>query len=637
MLALGISCVLVSCACSKVEQPQRDNPMDHTEDPIDFSDSVIVLDLRAMNAVNVANKDEAAKLWDTFHAVSSVQGIVNRDMPRLYVKYVYSGSTDVDTYWWDKYRRTGKWLANKKVRETTDPLVAFEYFKSLVNGLVVWDPAIASTSNVASTVAGADNLIAVRYDTNPNSMYSKLIKMGFSVKVWLLNEDGTSKFKGKLEPYRWAIDNYLKMGKCDTRYAAYYIDGYWIDHAAQATANHHCVTNHDFFIGKKAFFFDLSPWQDEQATDVNSTTYPKQPTAAMGADRKMMREILLEMYQRNGNGKTFTHIGGFPAWAFKYTKFGSIGGIHGEVDTEWEFARLISAYNAYKDADAIAYGAMANASFWKSFPLQEKYSQKWTTVEELKSKGYLTADGKVNTSKKYFIFYVGDYDAASWLYQVVPTIWDNSDRGSLPMMWAISPALEVRAPMAMDYIRSSASSKDYFVAADNGAGYLNPSMLQAPRDISSLPDALNDWANHCKPMYERWDLTVSGFIIDGFANGMSDKCFACYKKFSPNGIVVQKLDRLATNYEGMPILKYGPDIVDNNGSTAGTNLASYLNNNHSSFPFYWARAILKSPTWYSQVKAQTEAQCPSVEWVDAPTFFMLLKIYLGEGHSIPSK
>jgi len=44
-------------------------------------------------------------------------------------------------------------------------------------------------------------------------------------------------------------------------------------------------------------------------------------------------------------------------------------GIHKDVPTEWEFSRTISAYNAFKDADAIGFGALSNYSFWMHFPL----------------------------------------------------------------------------------------------------------------------------------------------------------------------------------------------------------------------------------------------------------------------------
>ena len=74
--------------------------------------------------------------------------------------------------------------------------------------------------------------------------------------------------------------------------------------------------------------------------------------------------MLFEAYKQN-KGEKFCYIGGFPSWAFKYTKHAN--GKHDDVPTEWEFSRIISAYNAFKDADAIGLGALANASFWQHF------------------------------------------------------------------------------------------------------------------------------------------------------------------------------------------------------------------------------------------------------------------------------
>ena len=43
--------------------------------------------------------------------------------------------------------------------------------------------------------------------------------------------------------------------------------------------------------------------------------------------------------------------------------------------TEWEFARLVSQFNGYLEADAAAPGAMANASFFQHYPLVARYAQ----------------------------------------------------------------------------------------------------------------------------------------------------------------------------------------------------------------------------------------------------------------------
>ena len=48
------------------------------------------------------------------------------------------------------------------------------------------------------------------------------------------------------------------------------------------------------------------------------------------------------------------------------------------------------------------------------------------TRQQLTARGYLTKDGRVNfAGRQFIIFYVGDYDAASWLYQYTPVVWDE--------------------------------------------------------------------------------------------------------------------------------------------------------------------------------------------------------------------
>ena len=600
--------------------PEETDPVDDPETPPEPA-PIVFLDLSRFRNTNPNSSAELIALWETMHLTSTLQGVVNREEPRLYIRYVENEGLDVDQWWWDRIVGGGKWLGGVPVIQMTDPLEALDYFKDKIKGLVVYDMAVPSTSSVASMVAGVEDLVAVRYSANAGSLYQKLIAAGYPVKVWLLNENGTSRFSSKTAPYRWAIDNYLKKGKCTGEYAAYYPDCFWLRHGGELRLDHHQLTNHDFFVSKKAFFFDLSPWGDESATDA--------PGESVGADREMLQDILAEIYAING-GTTFCHIGGFPCWAIKYTNYGKVGGSHGPVETEWEYAQLLSAYNAFKDADAIAYGAFANASFWQHFPLQEEYPQSWVTREELKQKGYLDQDGKVNRKLKYILFYVGDYDAAAWIYQMMPKLWEDPARGTVPLMWSINPNLCRRAPMVMDYLRRSALGADYFAAGDNGAGYLNPGELEEPRRFSGLPSGVAAWAEHNKPYYKQWGLSVTGFIIDGYSRQMSKEVLKAYASFSPNGIVPQKTTSLVSLVDGMPVMRSGKDIAY--GCSSADAARTVLDNlwQHPSVPFYWFRTILQSPSWHASVKNRIEAENPDAVWLDAPSYFELLRCLIEE-------
>lgn len=506
------------------------------------------------------------------------------------------------------------------------------YYKEKIDGVVIYDPNVPSTSNVASAIAGIENLIAIRYDTDPQSLYGQVVMNGprLPVKVRLLNEDGTSSFTGKgnlpqtnipscgslkNDPYRWFIEKYMKTGKCNTEYAAYYIDQYWRQKPKASVPNHHTLTNHDFFVSKKAFFFDLSPWGDEPATD--------DPTQPAGSDLETLQQMLRLAYEQN-KGEKMCYIGGFPSWAFKYTQHA--GGIHDDVPTEWEFSRIISAYNAFKDADAIGYGALANASFWQHFPLKQEYKQHWITREELKDQGLLNEKGEPELKdRNYIIFYVGDYDASSWITQRTPDIWDDPNRGKLPLMWCISPVLQERVPMVLHNFRHTATPNDYFAAADNGAGYLMPGMLQEPRPLSGLPSGLDAWANHCKKYYRQWDLSITGFVIDGHGPGLDEKGLDCYASFSPNGIVPQKIP-LTLLHKQMPVIRADYDVNDNDPAKAAALIVERVSKRP--VPFHWFRSILKTPTWYVQVMEEVHKLDPTIELIEAPVFFELYRIWL---------
>ena len=162
-------------------------------------EQLVYLNLRHLNQVNYADSAAVLAMWDELHAASTLQGIVNRKRPRLYVDYVMNGRTAIDQHWWNLYRRKGEWLAGRDTLTLYSVQEAVMHFAHELDGVVAYDSRVASTSNVASAVAGIDNLLALRYDSSAESLYSRLCMAGphLPVRVWLVNQDGTSLFTGE--------------------------------------------------------------------------------------------------------------------------------------------------------------------------------------------------------------------------------------------------------------------------------------------------------------------------------------------------------------------------------------------------------------------------------------------------------
>ncbi len=595
---------------------------------------VWVFDARALRKADLANPASARQVWEEMHVVSSLQGLVNRTEPRLYVLFCREFGVETDRFWLDWYQKEDGWLAASEMGQLATLEDCLREFRSAYRGLVVYDPKVPATSNLAATVAGCDGLLPVQYNDAPDSLYRLLVeKLGVPVHVWLVGKDGSSRFTGqglvpdlgmassgsaKIDAYRWAIERYLKTGRCDPAFVGYFVDSYWVGHAAQAGHEMHTLSNHDFFVARRAFFMDLSPWADEAPVD--------DPQQRLGLDRSAFLEILgLMATQRQGG---MLKVGGFVPWPLKYTSFAGAGK-HEPVPAEWEFGRLISQYNGYMEADAAGLGGISNSSFHQHYPLQPKYRQPNNPPDERiwRTRGFLSEQGKVQ-ARFYLGHYVGDYDAPSWLYKAVPAFFPDSARGKVPLGWAFNPNLADRAPQALVYAYRNASSNDFFIAGDSGAGYLNPRALSI-RPESGLPSGLSAWQKHCREYFSRWDMHITGFVLDGAAGASTDQEYAIYTAFSEKGI--------GTHYTRKPELRAGipscreqdlPDSVEE----AAQVILKAAERNPNEPGFFWARSILKSPSWYaklSELLDKGQKRRP-IEVVDPYTFFGLIGVHTRE-------
>lgn len=589
---------------------------------------IYTFDARPLKRLDLAEKGNPERAWDTMHVLAALQGLVNRDAPRLYVFFCAEFGVDTDQFWFDWLTKEDEWLRKAKVQDVSSLPELLKLFRKYYQGLVVYDPAVPATSNLASTAAGCEDLLPIRYDARPDSLFQLLVKeLKIPVKRWLLQPDGTSRFTGtglipdteikssgstKIDAYRWALNRYVLTKQCAPNIAAYYLDAFWLQHSRRASPELHTLSNHDYFIARKAFFFDLSPWGDEKPND--------DPNQSMGLDREAFLQVMHRLYERSQGG--IIKVGGFTPWPYKYTSHASPPGKYDGVPTEWEFGKLISQFNGYMEADAAGLSGMANASFFSHYPLAAHYPQP-NPIPKRNSwvaKGHLSANGQL--APKLFVgHYVGDYDAPSWLYKAVPRFFKDPTRGQVPLAWAFDPNLADRAPQALVYAYKNATTNDYFITGDSGAGYLNPRALTVRPD-SGLPSGLNAWTAHCREYYRRWDMTITGFILDGAGGKSTEAEFAAYKTFSPHGAGTHFEPKFGV-LSGLPTCPER-DLPDDPAKATEV-ILERANEAKGRPSFLWARSILKSPEWYADISRRLREKNAAVEVVDPYTFFGLIE------------
>lgn len=595
--------------------------------------TIVLYDLTHLHHLDISNPQQRRRAWDELHLITALQGIVNRFQPRLYLLFVGDDARGgTDRYWLEHLRQPGEWLHRARLETARDPMELVQRFRRSLKGLVVWDERVPATALVASTSAGVDNLLPVRYDPDPNSLYSRLTtgKDALPIRLALLKPNGEPLFTGKerlgplplpstdsakCDALMWAVGTYLRRGKCTPGVLGYYSDANWLTGRVKLPIERTMLCNHDYFIARKGFFFDLSPWDDCKPVDD-----PEQP---LGTDLRTLKAILTASYDLTAGG--MTHIGGFVPWDFKYTD--AVGEPHGAVESEWRFVEIASCFNAYLDADAPAIGAMANASFFMHYPLEKRYPQQHPTLDDLQRAGYVLADGRV-APYSFVAFYVGDYDSSAWFYRMIPRLWSDPARGKLPLAWAFNPNLAHRFPVGMHFVRRHASPNDYFIAGDSGAGYLNPGYLSRPRPHSGLPDGWRAWEEHCQREYRRWDIRITGFIIDGNARGLDETGLDAYARFSPDGIAAQKIPEQGQNRH-LPYLRMRDDLPGVGAVQmphALNVVGSRLTGEKPQFLLF--RTILWTPSHHLELKQAIEERYLGTRVVHTGTLFALLKQHL---------
>lgn len=476
----------------------------------------------------IKKSDKIAFNYDALRFICSLQGILNRDKPVLFIDY----RDKVDGFWLEYISGEGKFLHGAELvyLKSIDEIIETFSHEIKECGLVLWDKFVTATLNAAVTVCGVLDCLPVCGNDEHNEFYEYLISKSslanLQVKINLTykfdgkpgsiiyNTTRESTGSAKCDAYIYTLENFFDLTSDDMM--GYILDGAgreWLIGENSGDYENAFVPNVDYLIANRAFVFELSPWDDEVPCDDKN-----QP---LGTDYRVFNEILKRQAEKNNQAK-ITSVTGFTPWQVKYTDH-KAKSKHGAVETEWRHAELLSAYNCIMDADAYGYCGLFNASLYRHYPLKEKYINSHSPNRE-----------KYDENKIYVLIYMGDYDSAAWLSIFAPMHFSDTMRGKHPLMWCFNPNLSKRVPMVFDYVYENKTGNDFFAAGDSGAGYLNPSLLFSPRIFSDLPNADSLFIEHNKYYFEKFDINHVGFIINGH-HKFDDKIYNLYSEFVKSG------------------------------------------------------------------------------------------------------
>ena len=551
-----------------------------------------------------------AASYDETVAVATVQGILNRESPTVYVlaadPATVSPSAARPNYWLKLLTESGAWLAGRPQTTVASIDALVELAGKRLKGAVIWDPAVPATINVATTIAGVRDAIVL----SPELAQAHLARWGLPVI-----EDLRGRFTGqetgsaKNDAYRWAIREYLARGLCSSHFLCLFHDSY----TARATGSIGYAITRDWAVKNRAFVMDLSPWGDERPADDL-----KQP---LGTDRATYVMILEEILRQSA-GHHMTELAGF----FEFEKYTNHNGRHeskhAPVPTEWETVHLISPYNVYQNTVA---DSCYNQSLHVHAPRSPLRQDRAARPHKLEAKTYLC-------------IFMADYDSATVTYDTLPRVWDDPNRGKLPLAWGINPNLLDTFPDVVAHFYRTLTPADTITADAGAAGYINPSRIP--------PEHMPLFVRHNQRYFREADLDIAPMVLDWKSPSPAVK--DAFRQFSPAGMGSMVWD-MHTNqgdpvaphvWKGMPVLRLLNEANEFPGpeKTADIIANSIAENGNEKPGFYFYRIVWQNPTQILALLDALRTRHPDIDFevLDIHTFFALAKEHYSTREAAPT-
>jgi MYXO-CTERM domain-containing protein len=221
----------------------------------------------------------------------------------------------------------------------------------------------------------------------------------------------------------------------------------------------------------------------------------------------------------------------------------------------------------------------------------------------------------------YVLWFVGDYDGASWLASFTPVVWDTPGRGVVPFAWDFSGHLASRFPPLFRHVIATRTERDFFIGADSGPGYGNPSLMNAERR--------EIWAN--SGMRAQRVLDASSTWVLNPLDSIDATGLGAVTPFAGDGIVLIAPTSLSLPalVDHAPVISLGSAGGDDANAVESSVAGQLSAPTSPKFSAY--RTVLKPTSALTTGSRQVVLNHPALaaRFVDPYAFFYLLKHQLG--------
>lgn len=537
-------------------------------------------------AQHLESADLSALSGDEQGLLVSMEGVVNRTRPRL---YLYWGTDGTNAEW----RETLETTYGVPGKIATDPWSIFNKHRSEVNGAIVYDPNVPDTINLATTLAG---------------VYGAVIATGPLAKALNLPvlEDLRGRFADKFAVYDYALSKVwpsltkrlmAAIGPSQT-VAVQGIQFTTVLKVSQPVTD---ASN------KGTYTADLTPFVTK-----NGSVYVRYGDAYTGdgwgpsvdqvtvvADNKVIASFVPGtaaeapyLFENNGSQVAsggWRFADGTAYFTYKFTP--PEGTQKLTLSTEMWNEYQVSATSSVPSVQMVNplfrdyIVATSAPNFWLDPNVDEESKllsevlatfdpdsaylgwfpngDEMTGVTQCAQKGVyvVAADTFYNASafsgvraevsskqpalptlpqianKIYLGLILVEGDNIQFNQHRMRMMWDDPARGQVPLGWSISVLLRDIAPAMLSYYQRTATTNDLLVAGPSGAGYTYPSNWPQP--------ALTDYLKQSGRYIEATGMNV--LFAYNRQNStdlpLTDALVSAYKKYAPN------LEGIVLNYE----------------------------------------------------------------------------------------